>query len=82
MMASTTFEKVRASSADIFQVPAGEITPASSPETIESWDSVQHLNLVLALEERFGVQFEPEEMDQMKNIGAIAGLVESKLNGE
>jgi acyl carrier protein len=45
---------------------------------VESWDSVQHLNLVLALEEQFGIQFEPEEMDAMKNIGAIAGLVARK----
>jgi acyl carrier protein len=79
MMASTTFDKVRAVSADIFQVPPGQITPASSPETIENWDSVQHLNLVLALEEQFGVQFEPEEMDQMKSIGGVAELVETKL---
>jgi acyl carrier protein len=81
MMASTTFEKVRGASADIFQVPAAQITPVSSPETIESWDSVQHLNLVLALEEKFGIQFEPEEMDGMNSIGEIADLVDRKLKG-
>jgi len=81
-MALTTFEKVRGSCADIFQMPAAQLTPASSPETIESWDSVQHLNLVLALEEQFGIQFEPEEMDQMKSLGEIADLVDAKLNGK
>ena len=80
-MASTTFEKVREVSADIFQAPVGEITLATSPQTIESWDSVQHLNLVLALEEKFGIQFEPEEMDKMNSIGQIVGLVDAKLNG-
>jgi acyl carrier protein len=81
MMASTTFEKVREVSADIFQAPVGKITLATSPQTMESWDSVQHLNLVLALEEKFGIQFEPEEMDKMNSIGQIVGLVDAKLNG-
>jgi acyl carrier protein len=81
MMASTTFEKVRSASADIFQMPAGQITPSSSPETIENWDSVQHLNLVLALEEKFGIQFEPEEMDKMNSVGEITDLVDAKLKG-
>jgi len=80
-MTLTIFEQVRTISTDIFQVPAGQITTESSPKTLEAWDSVQHLNLVLALEQHFGVQFEPEEMDQMKTIGSISELVESKLNG-
>ena len=53
--------------------------PASTtPEQMENWDSVQHLNLVLALETQFGVEFEPEEIEQMKSIGKIAALVETK----
>ena len=52
-----------------------EVTADSSPETVESWDSVQHLNLILAIEEEYGFQFSPEEMDGAKTVGAIAGLV-------
>jgi acyl carrier protein len=37
---------------------------------------MQHLNLVLAIEEKFGVQLEPEDIERMKNIGAVAALVE------
>jgi acyl carrier protein len=55
---------------------ADKITAESSPKTIENWDSMQHLNLVLAIEEKFGVQPEPEDIEQMKNIGAVAALVE------
>jgi acyl carrier protein len=39
---------------------------------------MQHLNLVLAIEEKFGVRFEPEDIEQMKNIGAVATLVEKR----
>jgi acyl carrier protein len=69
-------EQVRAIASDIFGVRADIITAESSPETIENWDSMQHLNLVLAIEEKFGVQLEPEDIEQMKNIGAVAALVE------
>jgi acyl carrier protein len=64
---------------DIFGVSADKITAASTPETIETWDSIQHLNLVLALEEKFGLQLSPEEIEQMKSIGDVIKLVEGKL---
>ena len=64
---------------DLFGVPADRIGPASSPQTIETWDSIQHLNLVLALEERFGLQLSPEEIEQMKSVGETAKMIASKL---
>jgi acyl carrier protein len=72
------YEKVRSIVADILQVKSGALSADSSPETVDTWDSVHHLNLVLALEESFDFQFSPEEMDQMKTIGQIAGIVEAK----
>jgi len=75
-LTASTFEQVRSVASDIFGVPAEKITAESSPETIENWDSMQHLNLVLAVEEKFGVQLDPEDIEQMKNIGAVAKVVE------
>jgi acyl carrier protein len=60
---------------DIMQA---EVTPESSPESVESWDSVQHLNLVLALEEEYGIQFLPEEMDQAKTVRGLAQVVSAR----
>jgi acyl carrier protein len=75
-LTASTFEQVRNIASDIFGIPVDRITAESSPETIENWDSMQHLNLVLAIEEKFGVQLDPEDIEQMKNIGAVAALVE------
>jgi acyl carrier protein len=75
-LTARTFEQVRNIASDIFGIPVDRITAESSPETIENWDSMQHLNLVLAIEEKFGVQLDPEDIEQMKNIGAVAALVE------
>jgi acyl carrier protein len=73
------FEQVRTIASDIFSVPPARIQTDSTPETIESWDSIQHLNLVLTLEEKFNVQLSPEEIEQMRDIGHITKLIEAKL---
>jgi acyl carrier protein len=76
---AAVFDQIRSMASDLFGVPSEQITVASSPQTIETWDSIQHLNLVLALEEKFSLQLSPEEIEQMKNIGETAKLIESKL---
>jgi acyl carrier protein len=78
-MSEQIFQKVQRLASDLFDVPASQITSDSSPQTLEHWDSVQHLNLVLALEEEFGVKFEPEDMEQMQTIGQVTQAVASKL---
>ena len=66
--------------ADIFHVPVEQITLMSSPDTIENWDSLNHLNLVLAIEQEFGVQLMPEEIDQLLSVESIMVLLDEKLN--
>jgi len=78
-LAGSTFDEIRSIASDILGVPAESLSASSSPDSIESWDSVQHLNLVLALEEKFGLQLSPEEIEQMKNLGETAKLIEAKL---
>ena len=78
-MEPTIFNRVRGIAADVLQVDCAAIAAESSPETIETWDSVQNLNLVLALEAAFGFEFAPEEMDQMKTVGQIAEVIAAKL---
>ena len=78
-MTASVFDRVRAIAVDVFGVSTAEITPQSAPETIANWDSVQHLNLLLALEEAFNVQFEPEEMDGMHDIEQILAVLDAKL---
>lgn len=73
-----SFEELCGIAADIFQVGPDRIDRKSSPDTIESWDSLQHLNLILALEQRSGLEFEPEEIERMTSIDAIFSILEDK----
>ncbi len=50
-MDQTILDRVRNIISNLMQVPFDEVTIASSPGTIKTWDSLQHLNLILALEE-------------------------------
>jgi acyl carrier protein len=74
-MNASVFNQVQQMAAAIFGVPPERVTPELTPQTIGCWDSMQHLNLILAIEERFNLQLEPEEIDQMKSIGHITTLL-------
>lgn len=80
-MNSEILDQVRSITADVLSLPVAAVAPDSSPQSLETWDSVHHLNLVLALEERFSIQFSPEEIDAMHDVGAIAAVIESKAAG-
>jgi acyl carrier protein len=79
-MNDSILDQVRQTAADLLTVPLDQVTAASSPETLENWDSVQQLNLVLALESHFGLEFSPEDLDQMHSIGDISALIGTKLS--
>ena len=64
--------------ADILNLPYETVTADFSRADSDNWDSLQNLNIVLALEETYGVQFEPEEMEQMASVRVIVTLVEAK----
>jgi acyl carrier protein len=73
------FSRVARIAGDVFTVPEPSLTPKSSPDTIETWDSLHHLSLVLALEQEFSVQFSPEEVEQLLSVELIIALVGEKL---
>ncbi len=70
------FDELRTLAADIFEVEPDELTEDSSPETVGSWDSVQHLSLILAIEEQYGIQLDPEEIGGAATLGELATIVE------
>jgi acyl carrier protein len=72
------FENVRRIVSDVFEIPEEQVKAESSPDNVETWDSIHHLNMVLALEQEFGVQFTPEEIEQLLSVELIVALVEEK----
>lgn len=64
-------EKLKQIMCEVFQVPIEEITENTSPDTIGQWDSLQHINLILALEEAFNITFSSEEIIAMLSYKSI-----------
>jgi acyl carrier protein len=64
----------------LFSAKSGSITLESSPDTVDGWDSLQHLNLILALEEEFGISLTEDQMVEMLSVGLIVEILAETLN--
>jgi acyl carrier protein len=62
----------------IMGVPETSLDDRSSPDVIEAWDSLKHMNLVLALEEAFGIRFTDDEIMSMSSVAAIVAHVHER----
>lgn len=74
-MSEPVADQVRQTIAEVFLIDPAAGPADASAETVEAWDSIGHLNLVLALEQRFGVSFDPEKIPQLTTVEAIAAAV-------
>lgn len=70
--------KLRGTAAAVLGLPETQINDETSPDTVPTWDSVTHLNLVMAIEEAFGISFTPEETMEMTSVKLIRLLLEEK----
>ena len=68
-------ERVYKIISQVFNVPIENINDESSSDDIETWDSLKHMNMVLALEEEFNVQFGEEQIFEMLNVGLIIEIL-------
>jgi acyl carrier protein len=56
-----------------------DISLNTSQENCENWNSLRQLNLVSELEDEFDVEFEPEEIAEMKSVEMVLKILQSKL---
>jgi len=58
------------------------LTPQLTARDVEGWDSLNHILLVVAVEQRFGIKFSTGEIDGLENVGQFIDLIERKLPHE
>jgi len=75
-------DRVRRLVSDVFGAPLETVNEDSSPDTVANWDSLQQLNLVLALEQEFGLQLDPEEIEALTDVRSIVAIVAAKTQGD
>lgn len=74
----STFDQVCACIGATFRINPASLTAHDSQDSIAEWDSVGQIQLVLELESVFGISFSLEEILELRSIGDIVKLVESK----
>ncbi len=72
-------DRVRACLAQVFNLDPGSLGPDSSPDSVEGWDSLGQLNLIMALEEEFHVTFTDDQSLQLRNFELVVSVVREAL---
>ena len=65
---------------DVFDDESIEVNDATTANDIEDWDSLEHINLVVAVEKSFGIKFNMGEVAKLKNVGEMTDLILSKID--
>ena len=66
----------------VFEINPSEIVESSGPGSIEKWDSLRHMTLVVALEEEFNIRFRDEMIEQLINFKLIEIFLRELLKTE
>ena len=61
---------------DILDIENGKINLDSTPEDIEEWDSVATINIIVAIEEEFGIKFKLKDIQEAKSVKDFLELIE------
>jgi acyl carrier protein len=76
MQADALSNRVREIVSTIFEVALEDVTAESSPDTIERWDSLGRLVLLVELEQEFSVQLPPEKAERLTSVAGIIAVLE------
>ena len=64
---------------DVFDDASIEVEDSTTSEDIEDWDSLEHINLIAAVEQEFGMKFSMGQVVTMKNVGEMADIILSQI---
>jgi acyl carrier protein len=65
--------------AEIFELDPSTIDGTTSIENVERWDSLQHISMIVSVEQEFGVRFSEEEMSGLLSFDRLRLALASKL---
>ena len=72
------FERLDRVFQDIFDDDTIHVTPKTTADDIEDWDSLEHITLISAVEREFRMKFKMGEISSMKNVGEMVDIIKSR----
>lgn len=73
------YEKLNGIFRDVLDNETIHLTDETTARDIAEWDSVSHIDLVVTIEEEFGVSFSMQEVNELKNVGEMVQLLQQKI---
>lgn len=64
---------------DVFDDESIEVSDSTTSDDIEDWDSLEHINLIAAVEQEFGIKFNMGQVVTMKNVGEMVDIILSQI---
>ena len=74
------FEKLNEVFRDVFDDDSIVVTETTTADDIDDWDSLEHINLLAAVEQEFGMKFNMGQVVSMKNVGEMADIIISQIS--
>ena len=75
MSKEEAFVKLNEVFRDVFDDESITVTETTTADDIEEWDSLEHINLLAAVEQEFGMKFNMGQVVSMKNVGEMADII-------
>jgi acyl carrier protein len=63
---------------DVFDDPSLKVNDAMMADDVEGWDSLSHINLIVAVEKEFKIRLTTAEVRGLNNVGDLMGLISKK----
>ena len=79
MERSEIFEKLDEIFIDVLDLDECNLTDDTSADDIEEWDSLSHIQLIVAIEKAFKIKFTSLEIMKWTNVGEMVNSMEEKL---
>lgn len=79
MTREEVYERLNGVFQDVFDDENITVNDSTTADDIEDWDSLEHINLVVAVEKEFGVKFNIGEVNGMKNVGEMVDVILKKV---
>lgn len=64
---------------EVFDDDDIRITPEMTANDVDGWDSLSHVNLIVAIESKFSIRFSQKELLTFKNVGDLLNCTRSKI---
>ncbi len=65
---------------DVFDDESITVNDETTSDDIDDWDSLEHINLIAAVEQQFGIKFSMGQIVTMKNVGEMVNIIESQIS--